>query len=57
MLAAVEVAPGSLGAAALLAARRERLGLRAPRRVVVVPSLPRNAAGKVMRHLLAGGSG
>jgi acyl-CoA synthetase (AMP-forming)/AMP-acid ligase II len=52
MLAATEVAPGSLDAAALLAQCRARLGLRAPRGVVVVAALPRNAAGKVMRHLL-----
>jgi acyl-CoA synthetase (AMP-forming)/AMP-acid ligase II len=55
MLAAVESAPGSLDAAALLAACRDRLGVRAPRRVVLVPALPRNAAGKVMRHLLPPG--
>ena len=54
MLAAVEAAPGSLDAAALLAHCRARLGLRAPRRVVVMAALPRNAAGKVLRHALAG---
>ena len=41
-------------AAALLAHCRARLGLRAPRRVVVVPALPRNAQGKVLRRELAG---
>jgi len=39
--------------AALLAHCRARLGLRAPRRVVMLPALPRNAAGKVLRRELA----
>ena len=53
MLAATEVAPGALDVAALQAQCRARLGLRAPRRVVVVAALPRNAAGKVLRRELA----
>lgn len=57
MLAATEASPGSLDAAALLAHCRARLGLRAPRRVVVVAALPRNAAGKVMRRELAAMAG
>ncbi|WP_230167852.1 class I adenylate-forming enzyme family protein [Roseomonas sp. CECT 9278] len=40
-------------AAALLAHCRARLGMRAPRRIVVVPALPRNAQGKVLRRELA----
>jgi long-chain acyl-CoA synthetase len=56
-LAAVETAPGALDTAALLAACRARLGLRAPRRVVVVPALPRTATGKVQRDRLGGMAG
>lgn len=52
-LAAVETSPGALDTAALLARCRERLGVRAPRRVVVVSALPRNAVGKVQRDRLA----
>lgn len=51
-LAAVEAAPGALDRAALLAHCRARLGVRAPRRVMLVPALPRNAAGKVLRDRL-----
>jgi acyl-coenzyme A synthetase/AMP-(fatty) acid ligase len=40
-------------AAALLAHCRARLGLRAPRRVLELPALPRNAQGKVLRRDLA----
>jgi len=47
------VARDGFDPAALLALCRARLGLRAPRRVVVVPSLPRNAQGKVLRRELA----
>jgi acyl-CoA synthetase (AMP-forming)/AMP-acid ligase II len=47
------VAEGGLDTAALLAQCRARLGLRAPRRVVVLPALPRNAQGKVLRRDLA----
>ena len=53
-LAVVETAPGALNVAALAAACRARIGLRAPRRIVVVPALPRTATGKVQRDRLAG---
>jgi acyl-CoA synthetase (AMP-forming)/AMP-acid ligase II len=56
-LAAVEAAPGALDTAALLAACRARLGLRAPRRVVLVSALPRTATGKVQRDRLAAMAG
>ena len=36
---------------------RERLGVRAPRRVVIVDTLPRNAAGKVVKRELAAAFG
>jgi acyl-CoA synthetase (AMP-forming)/AMP-acid ligase II len=52
-LAVVETAPGAVDIAALAAACRARLGLRAPRRVVVVAALPRTATGKVQRDRLA----
>jgi acyl-CoA synthetase (AMP-forming)/AMP-acid ligase II len=52
-LAVVEVAPGAVDVPALAASCRARLGLRAPRRVVVVPALPRTATGKVQRDRLA----
>ncbi|WP_230169606.1 class I adenylate-forming enzyme family protein [Roseomonas sp. CECT 9278] len=52
-LAVVETAPGALDVAALAAACRAKLGLRAPRRVVVVGTLPRTATGKVQRDRLA----
>lgn len=52
-LAVVEAAPGAVDVAALAAACRARLGLRAPRRVVVVAALPRTATGKVLRDRLA----
>ena len=38
----------------LMACARERLGVRAPRRIVVVDALPRNAAGKILKHGLIG---
>mgnify|MGYP001281146410 CR=1 FL=1 len=50
MLACV-AGPG-FDAAALLALCRARLGVRAPRKVVVLAALPRNAAGKVLRRAL-----
>lgn len=53
MLAAVPAAGAGLDGAALLAHCRAHLGLRAPRRVVVLERLPRNAAGKVLRRDLA----
>jgi acyl-coenzyme A synthetase/AMP-(fatty) acid ligase len=37
----------------LLARVRERLGVRAPRRIFVLEALPRNAAGKVVKSQLA----
>jgi acyl-coenzyme A synthetase/AMP-(fatty) acid ligase len=43
------VARGECDLKALLAHCRERLGVRAPRRVVAVDALPRNGAGKVLR--------
>jgi acyl-coenzyme A synthetase/AMP-(fatty) acid ligase len=36
----------------LMARARERLGMRAPRKIVVLPSLPRNAAGKIVKREL-----
>ncbi|BDG73857.1 acyl-CoA synthetase [Roseomonas fluvialis] len=53
VLAVVEAAPGRLDTAALLAHCRARLGLRAPRKIVLVPAVPRNGVGKVLRHELA----
>jgi acyl-coenzyme A synthetase/AMP-(fatty) acid ligase len=53
MLAVVEAEPGAVDPEALLAHCRARLGLRAPRKVVVVPALPRNGLGKVLRRELA----
>jgi acyl-coenzyme A synthetase/AMP-(fatty) acid ligase len=38
---------------ALIAYSRERLGARAPRSIVIVDALPRNAAGKVVKRELA----
>lgn len=51
-LLAVVGGPG-FDAAALLAHCRARLGVRAPRRVLELPALPRNAQGKVLRRDLA----
>ena len=49
------VVPGpGFDAASLLAHCRARLGLRAPRKIVTVPALPRNHQGKVQRVALAG---
>jgi acyl-CoA synthetase (AMP-forming)/AMP-acid ligase II len=50
VLAAVAAPGAAPDTAALLAHCRARLGLRAPRRVVLLPVLPRNAAGKVLRQ-------
>jgi acyl-coenzyme A synthetase/AMP-(fatty) acid ligase len=48
-LAAVELASSDgPGADQLLAAARAALGVRAPRRVLVLDALPRNSAGKVV---------
>jgi acyl-CoA synthetase (AMP-forming)/AMP-acid ligase II len=52
-IAVVESAPGAVDLAGLVAHCRARLGLRAPRRAVVVAELPRNAGGKVLRDRLA----
>ncbi|WP_198373313.1 class I adenylate-forming enzyme family protein, partial [Roseomonas rosulenta] len=46
------VAGPGFDAAALLAQCRARLGVRAPRKVVVLAALPRNPAGKVLRREL-----
>lgn len=51
-LLAVVGEPG-LDPKALLAWCRQRLGTRAPRKIVPVESLPRNAVGKVLRRELA----
>jgi long-chain acyl-CoA synthetase len=53
MLAVVETSAGALDTAALLAHCRAKLGLRAPRKVVLVPALPRNGVGKLLRRDLA----
>lgn len=48
------VVPGEgFDAQRLLALCRERLGVRAPRKIVTLDVLPRNAAGKVLRQHLA----
>jgi long-chain acyl-CoA synthetase len=52
MIAAVETHAGALDPGALVAHCRARLGLRAPRKAIIVPALPRNAAGKVLRREL-----
>lgn len=58
-LAAVVLhASASVPVAELLARARARLGVRAPRRIIVLDALPRNAAGKVLnRELLELASG
>lgn len=43
------------GEAELSAFARARLGVRTPRRIFVVPALPRNAMGKVLRRELSAG--
>lgn len=53
-VAAVELrASATVGVEELIACARERLGVRAPRRIFVLESLPRNAAGKVVKRELA----
>jgi acyl-CoA synthetase (AMP-forming)/AMP-acid ligase II len=49
---AVVAGPG-FDAAALMAHCRERLGVRAPRKIVTVDALPRNTAGKVLLRELS----
>jgi len=52
--AAVELrVPGSVATAEIVRYAREHLGERAPRKLVVVDELPRNAAGKVVKRRLA----
>ncbi|HTS20422.1 MAG TPA: AMP-binding protein [Casimicrobiaceae bacterium] len=52
-LAAVELhASAAVSAEELLARARERLGMRAPRRILVLDELPRNASGKVVKRRL-----
>jgi acyl-CoA synthetase (AMP-forming)/AMP-acid ligase II len=52
-VAAVELHdPATHSVAALLARARERLGVRAPRKIFVVDALPRNATGKVLKREL-----
>jgi acyl-CoA synthetase (AMP-forming)/AMP-acid ligase II len=53
-VAAVELVEGATTTAAELQRfAREHLALRAPRRVMVLPSLPRNSQGKVLRREIA----
>ena len=53
-LAAVELhASAAVGVEELMARARERLGVRAPRRIIVLDALPRNAAGKIVKRELA----
>jgi len=52
-LAAVELHDAaSVTADELLEQARERLGMRAPRRILVLETLPRNASGKVVKREL-----
>jgi acyl-CoA synthetase (AMP-forming)/AMP-acid ligase II len=53
-VAAVElVEAGSVTAGELQRFAREHLALRAPRRVIILPSLPRNSQGKILRREIA----
>jgi acyl-coenzyme A synthetase/AMP-(fatty) acid ligase len=53
-MAAVELhASAAVGVEELMACARERLGVRAPRKIIVLDALPRNAAGKVLKRELA----
>lgn len=53
-VAAVELHPGAaVTGAELLAYARARLGLRAPRRVLVLEALPRSPVGKVLKRDIA----
>jgi len=52
-IAAVELHEASMvGAEELLLRARELLGVRAPRKIIVLDSLPRNLAGKVAKREL-----
>ena len=52
-LAAVELhESAAVAAEELMACVRERLGVRAPRRIIVVDALPRNAVGKILKNEL-----
>jgi long-chain acyl-CoA synthetase len=54
-VAAVELyAPAQAGPDELLTLARQRLGVRAPRRIFVLDALPRNATGKIVRRELSG---
>ena len=53
-VAAVELrSKGAITERELVAYARERLTLRAPRRVIIVPMLPRNSQGKIVRREIA----
>lgn len=53
-VAAVELhAAAAVGVEELMATVRERLGVRAPRKIIVLDALPRNAAGKIVKRDLA----
>lgn len=43
-----------VGVEELMACVRERLGVRAPRKIIVLEALPRNATGKIMKRELIG---
>ncbi|MGH8799992.1 MAG: class I adenylate-forming enzyme family protein, partial [Casimicrobiaceae bacterium] len=53
-VAAVELhCSSTVGVDELLAHARERLGVRAPRKIIVLDALPRNSAGKLVKRDLA----
>jgi len=53
-MAAVELhASATVGVEELMTCARERLGVRAPRKIIVLDALPRNAADKVLKRELA----
>ncbi|BBK34875.1 hypothetical protein STHU_55090 [Allostella humosa] len=55
-VAAVQLRAGAaLAERELLAYARERLGVRAPRKVTILAELPRNGQGKVLKRVLAEG--
>lgn len=54
-VAAVELHhPAKVGVDELMAWVRERLGVRAPRKIIVLDALPRNTTGKIMKRELIG---